>query len=126
MATVLVIDDHRETGVLLVHLFKRHGHTAEWAGSGAAALDYARHGKPDIALLDFMMPEMDGLDTLRKLRGLPSTASVPIVIYTAISDAKFQEFACACGANDVWTKGRFDFSEILKRVNALLSGEGRA
>jgi CheY-like chemotaxis protein len=117
MANILIIDDHRETSLALVRLFNSNGHTAHWVSSGAEAVRYVRTAKPDFVLLDFMMPDMDGLDTLRKLRGNPTTTDVPITIYTAVSDAKFHEFAIECGATDVWTKGELDFEQMLERLN---------
>jgi CheY-like chemotaxis protein len=117
MANILIIDDHRETSLALVRLFNSSGHVAHWESSGTEALRYVRNAKPDFVLLDFMMPDMDGLDTLRKLRGTPTTAHVPITIYTAVSDGKFREFAIECGATDVWTKGQLDFNQMLKRLN---------
>jgi CheY-like chemotaxis protein len=120
MANILVIDDQEETCVLLARLFKSCGHSADWVSSGAAAMQHVRDHQFDFVLLDFMMPDLDGLDTLRKLRGVASTASIPIVIYTAISDSKFQEFARQCGATDVWVKGQCDFPQILERMKPML------
>src|SRR5947209_13767452 len=104
MANVLVVDDHRETCAMLVRMFNRQGHVAACVTDGRAALEYVRRATPDFIVLDFMMPEMDGLTVLKELRTAHTTAAVPVAIYTAVTDPQFETYARQRGATDVWVK----------------------
>jgi DNA-binding response OmpR family regulator len=120
MARILVVDDHRETCMLLMRLFNRYGHTAEIATSGRAALEYLRRTVPHFVVLDFMMPDMDGLAVLREIRAAAETSAVPVAIYTAVGDPQFSEYALQCGASDVWLKAAVKFDEMIGRMERLL------
>ena len=81
---LLVIDDEediREVASLTLEL--KEGWDVAAAGSGAEGLKLARDGAPDAILLDVMMPDMDGPTTLRLLRNLPETRSIPVIFLTA-------------------------------------------
>jgi signal transduction histidine kinase len=80
---VLVADDHPNTTVLMQYVFEREGFRVEKAGDGMTALQIAREQRPDVILLDIMMPMMNGFDVLRTLRHDPLTAKIPTVIITA-------------------------------------------
>jgi CheY-like chemotaxis protein len=120
MGAILIVDDNvdacRPLRRLLIHL----GHAAECRDSGEAALDYLSKSVPDLMILDAMMPGMDGLEVLRRVRGAPETSALPVVMFSAISDPAFREHALSKGANDYWTKASFDFAQLKVKVESLI------
>ena len=80
--------------------------------------------RPDMVILDQMMPGMEGTEVLRRLRADPTTASLPVVIYSALSDPKFQEHARRTGATEVWLKGGFDIGRLREMIERVLAGDG--
>ena len=103
--TILVVDDHRDTRELLVHLLKSAGYVATCVESGAEALAYIERDGPDLVILDSMMPGMSGIDILRAVRGDGRHADLPFVMYTA--DPGAEAAARSLGVRDFVVKGRF-------------------
>jgi two-component system phosphate regulon response regulator PhoB len=89
------------------------------AADGDAALDLARRNPPDVALLDWMMPGVSGLEVCRALRADPRTASATIVIVTARSGAGDREAALSAGADSYFAKP-FSPVELLEAVRHVL------
>jgi len=86
MAEVLIVDDNLPMVEMLATVLELLGHTARPATSGEQGLaEIARH-RPDIVLLDWMMPGIDGCETLRRLRRMPGCDSLPVVVVTAAPD----------------------------------------
>jgi|ERR1051325_2484751 CheY-like chemotaxis protein len=102
---LLVIDDEediREVATLTLEL--KEGWEVAAAGSGADGIVLARNEKPDAILLDVMMPDLDGPSTLRLLRSLPDTKSVPIIFLTAKVQAADRRRYFDMGVNGVIAK----------------------
>ena len=91
MGTVLVVEDHPDTCRMMARLLAAFGHRADCALSGEAALAHlaAAAAPPDVVLLDAMMPGMDGVEVLRRLRADPRTARLPVVMCSAVSDPAY-------------------------------------
>jgi two-component system, OmpR family, alkaline phosphatase synthesis response regulator PhoP len=122
--TVLVVDDERNI-VQLVRLYlSREGVRVESAGGGRQALDKAAALRPDLVLLDLMLPEVDGLEVCRRLR---RESDVPIIMITARDDDVDRIVGLELGADDYLTKP-FNPRELVARVKAVLrrSEGGRA
>ena len=83
MAVVLVVDDDEFTCDAIRRLLTRMGYTTACAVSGAEALNLLEQVRPDVIVLDWMRPGMDGLEVLRKLRADPKTKDVPVLLYSA-------------------------------------------
>ena len=79
MARILVVDDEPDQRFLLRRIFERAGHEVSDAGNGAAALAAVRESPPDLLVTDMMMPVMGGAELIRRLRGEPATAGIPIM-----------------------------------------------
>ena len=121
MASVLVVDDNPDLCRGLVRLLKRLGHAAESVQGGMEALE--RLGKsplPDLLILDVMMPDMDGTEVLRRLRADPATATLPVAVFSAVTDPAFVDHVKGLGADDYWLKASFDYSELGSRLSRLL------
>lgn len=96
------------------------GFTLETCSSGAEAIEKAKSFTPDLILLDVMMPDIDGPQTLEELRKIPNTASTPVIFMTAKVQAKEIEYYKSLGAIDVISKP-FDpmtLAETIKKIMA--------
>lgn len=103
--TLLIVDDVPENLGLLGELLRGAGYRVKAANSGRTALRYASaEPRPDLILLDVMMPEMDGYQVLACLRADPATRSIPVVFLTALGEAGEEEKGLLLGAADYITK----------------------
>lgn len=114
---ILVIDDDSAVTSLLKRGLAYEGYAVETAASGAAGLQSARERPPDLVILDVMMPGIDGLEVLRRLRSADSL--LPVILLTAKDAEMDQVQGLETGADDYVTKP-FSFEILLARVRALL------
>jgi two-component system phosphate regulon response regulator PhoB len=117
--TILIIDDEPELIKLLDYNLTKSGYLAVSARDGATGLDMARKHRPDLIILDVMMPGMDGWEVCKKLRQDSATASTPLLMLTAKAEEADRVLGLELGADDYVTKP-FGVREILARVKALL------
>ena len=115
-ARILVIDDEEDIRNLLDELLRRAGHEVEQAPDGRAGLRALHASRPDLVLLDVSMPELDGWQTLERIRDL---TDVPVLMLTARGDELERVRGLKAGADDYVTKP-FGRQELLARVEALL------
>jgi signal transduction histidine kinase/CheY-like chemotaxis protein/HAMP domain-containing protein len=102
---VLIVDDDLRNIFALSSLVERHGMTALFAENGREAIELlAQHADVDIVLMDVMMPEMDGYDTMRAIRLIPECARLPIIALTAKAMTGDREKCLAAGASDYIAK----------------------
>lgn len=116
---VLVVDDDDKNLKFLGSLLEFYNYDHEEARNGVEALEKTETYKPDLILLDIMMPEMDGYEACRRLKNKPETRNIPVVIITALSDKKSRIEGLNAGANDFLTKP-VDKTELALRVKNLL------
>ena len=116
---VLVVDDQDFNLRLLEALLTPLGHTVRFAVDGIDCLEKVGHVKPDIILLDIMMPKMDGFETAARLKGNPETKNIPVVMVTSLTEVDERIKALECGANDFLSKPVNEL-ELRARVNSLL------
>ena len=114
--TILVVEDEPSLQETLVYNLERNGYRVEAAGDGRAALAAARRLKPDLIVLDVMLPELDGFEVTKILRKEMST---PILMLTARDDEIDRVVGLEVGADDYLTKP-FSMRELLARVKAQL------
>ena len=98
--TVLVVDDFDDTRLLLRTWFERRGFRVIEAENGLQAIDQAETQSPDLIIMDMQMPQLDGLSATRRIRGLASLHSVPIVAVSAYGAEQFRELALAAGCDE--------------------------
>ena len=118
---VLVVDDDPHILDLHCRLVERSGCRALRARHGREALEVLEHTRPDLILLDLMMPVMDGFAVLDALRASEITRSIPVIVLTArvLSDADVER--CNRGVATILSKGLFDTNETLKHIEAALA-----
>ena len=112
---ILIVDDDPAITTLLKLSFELEGHVVMTASNGAEALELARHVHPAAMVVDVMMPEMDGLELIRRLRANPLTIDIPIVCLSAKALASDVDAGIEAGADDYVTKP-CDFEELVERV----------
>jgi two-component system phosphate regulon response regulator PhoB len=126
---VLVVDDDDDIRELISWKLRASGYDVEAAADGEAALAAAAETRPDLVVLDWMMPRLAGLEVCRALRDDPATAGVPVILLTAKAQEADIERGFAAGADDYVVKP-FSPREVLSRVEAVLARsravEGRA
>ena len=115
-STVLVVDDEKNIVQLARLYLNKEGYKVESAYDGLEALKKAKSVRPDLIILDLMMPEMDGLEVCRELR---KTSNVPIIMLTAKGDDIDRIVGLEIGADDYMTKP-FNPRELVARVKAVL------
>ncbi len=116
---VLIVDDIPAARKTLDSLLKTEGYRLHFAANGAEALDAAVKFKPDLILLDVMMPEMDGFEVCRRMRAIPEISEVPLIMVTALDDRASRIKGLEAGADDFLSKP-IDWTELRARVRTIL------
>ena len=116
---ILVVEDENALVTLLRYNLEREGFQVIEAGDGEEALLLAREQRPDLILLDWMLPLLSGIEVCRQLRRLPETRSVPIIMLTARGEEGDKLRGLDSGADDYVTKP-FSPSELIARVRAVI------
>lgn len=114
---VLVVEDDEAMAVALRDGFEYEGYAVELARDGVAGLELVRESRPDLVILDVMLPRLSGLDVCRQLRG--AGEQVPIIMLTARGQEIDRVLGLKLGADDYVTKP-FSFMELIARVEAVL------
>lgn len=118
---VLVADDEPRSRRLLKDLLTAKGHRITEAGDGEETLAAIRRDRPDVVLLDVMMPKMDGFEVCRRLKSDPATALIHVLMITSLTEREHRLKGIECGANDFLTKP-VESEEVLLRVrNAVMA-----
>ncbi|MBW8832584.1 MAG: response regulator [Burkholderiales bacterium] len=118
--TILIVDDMpANLGVLTSHL-ERQGYMAVVAQGGEEGIERARFVRPDLILLDVMMPGLDGFETCRQLKATPATRDIPVVFMTGLTDTSDKLTGFAVGGVDYVTKP-LDGAEVLARIDTHLT-----
>ncbi len=114
--TILIVDDEQKIVDLLVHNLRREGYNTIEANDGVTAVEIAKEKRPDLILLDIMLPRLDGLSVCKKIKNI---YNVPILMVTAKDDELDKIVGLELGADDYITKP-FSVREVVARVKANL------
>ncbi len=120
MARVLVIEDEPDLQELLRYNLQKEGHTVTIAGTGSDGLHELRRQPFDLVLLDLMLPDRDGLEVCRIVRGDEAFSSLPIIMVTAKSEESDVVLGLGLGADDYVTKP-FRVKELMARIRVRLA-----
>ena len=117
---ILIVDDEASNVRLLVNWIVSMGYDIDTAGNGIEAVQKARDGRPDLIILDVMMPLMDGYEACRRIKADPVTAHTPIIMATALHDRMSRLQGLEAGANEFLSKP-IDQAELTLRIRNLLA-----
>lgn len=117
--TILVVDDNEMNLSLMSKILELEGYQVRLAYTGIEAIQSVIQKMPDMAILDVMMPDINGLELCRRLRLPPLNVTVPIVLLSAMNAETERERVVEAGANDLWAKP-FDLEVFRRRVGELL------
>ena len=124
MSRILIVEDDPDIAELVRHYLARAGHEAEVLASGVDAVPRVRDSRPDLLILDLMLPGIHGLEVCRLLRNDTDTRDLPIIMLTARAGESDRVAGFELGADDYITKP-FSPKELVARVAALLRRAGR-
>jgi CheY-like chemotaxis protein len=122
--TIMVVDDNPDIITIVKTILEGKGYNVLSASSGAQLLNLLEGTKPDLIILDIMMPEMDGLEVLSQLKALTETASIPVILLTAKVQYEDVLGGYKLGADYYITKP-FTSTQLVNGINLLL-GEAKA
>lgn len=116
---ILIVDDERDIVKMLDYNLKKEGFRTVFSYDGEDALDLVNRERPDLVILDLMLPGMDGLDVCKALKKENNTSSIPIIMLTARTKETHKVLGLELGADDYVTKP-FSPSELIARIKAIL------
>jgi DNA-binding response OmpR family regulator len=121
MAKIMIVEDDPTLRDIYTTRFSAEGYTVATASDGEAALTTAVKEKPDLILLDIMMPKISGFDVLDILRATPETKDTKIVVMSALSQTADIEKGKSLGASAYLVKSQVTLSEVVEKVKAILT-----
>lgn len=123
MPKILIVEDAQEQLELFAKTFRRAGYDVYGAHDGGHAMDRVRDVRPDIILLDQMMPEVDGITFLSNMRRFPKYKHIPVILITGMNDKLLKNRAAALGVDDLLVKGSFHLRDLMDLVKQRLMGD---
>jgi len=123
-STIMVVDDEPDLVTLLRARLEQREFNVMCVYSGSQALAGLEKQKPDLILLDIMMPEMDGFEVLRRLKAVTETSSIPVILLSALDQLKDISTGYEMGADHYITKP-FNSAHLMRVIDHLLSGDRR-
>ncbi len=115
-ASLLIIDDNSKNLQILAEMLRQNNYRVATAKDGLKAINFAKKRKPDLLMLDVMMPEIDGFEVCRRLKEDPDTSDIPIIFISALADTEDKVKGFQAGGVDYITKP-FQKEEVLARVD---------
>ena len=116
---VMIVEDQADAAELFAEMMRLNGYRVLKTFSGAQAISLIAQEKPDIIILDIMMPEVSGLDVLRFMRQQPDLASIPVVIVSAMATAADMQIGLDAGASIYLTKP-VSYIDLKNAIDGLL------
>jgi len=120
--TIMVVDDDPDIVTIVKTILEVKGYVVQSASSGQEVLSLLKELKPDLIILDVMMPQMDGLEVLTRLKGNPATSSIPVILLTAKVQYEDVLGGYKLGADYYITKP-FTSTQLMTGINLFLSGD---
>ncbi len=124
MAKIMVVDDEPHMVYIVKKYFEMAGHTIVEAPDGRTCLERLNSEKPDLVLLDIMMPGINGWEVCKKIKDDPSTTSILVAMFSVLSDPIDKERSLThCGADEHFVKN-IELSELTHRIEDMLVSRG--
>jgi two-component system, sensor histidine kinase and response regulator len=124
MAKILVVEDEATLQKAMVDILNMNGFTALGASDGEEGLKMTKSERPDIILLDIIMPKMNGFEVLKALKADDATKGIPVIMLTNLESSNDIEQALSLGAMTYLVKSNYELDDILKRVKDALAKSG--
>jgi twitching motility two-component system response regulator PilH len=121
MAQIMIVDDSPTDAHLLQKMLEKNGHRTMTVGNGSEGIEVARLVKPDVILMDIVMPVLDGFQATRELSANPETASIPVIIVTRKDQKVDRVWGMRQGARDYLTKPVSE-NALLSLISEALAG----
>lgn len=125
MAKILIVEDDPLMSRMYQKIFKFEGYEVEMAGNGEEGLEKAKDVKPTLILLDIMMPKMNGLEALEKLKADEALKAIPVVMLTNLAGQSDAEKALSMGAIKYIVKSEYEPKQVTNMVKEILAGYTR-
>lgn len=125
MARILIIEDDPLILRMYQKIFTFENYQVDTSTNGEEGLEKARSNKPTLILLDIMMPKMNGLEVLEKLKQDPETKTIPVVVLTNLAGDQDAETALSKGAVKYIIKSQFDPKQVSDTIKQILAGYTR-
>ncbi len=119
---ILLVEDDDFISDIYITKFTKTGYEVIYAANGQEALEKARSCRPDIILLDLMMPVKNGFETLQELKADPNLKNIQVIILTNLSQEEDKRAVLSMGAVDYCVKATVSFAEMLKKIDLYLKG----
>ncbi len=119
---ILAVDDETDVVLIVKTALQSEGFVVDTAHNGPDALAAVKEQKPDLVLLDVMMPGMSGFDVMRALKADDATATIPIIMLTGLSERKKIQEALVGGTNYYIVKP-FEMADLINKVNDVLNAK---
>jgi len=123
MYKVLIVEDDPLMSRMYQRVFTFEGLDVHLAGNGQVALEALKTFRPDIILADIMMPMMNGVQLLEKLKSDPTTKDIPVAMLTNLADVKTAQEAVEKGALKFFVKSKYDPTQIAMMLKEILGGK---
>lgn len=120
-ARILVVDDEPDVVMIIKTALQAEGYDVASAMNGPDALEEAAEARPDLIILDVMMPGMTGFEVLKVLKSEARTATIPVIMLTGVSDRKKMQEALSSGI-EYYVVKPFDFDDLLSKIKQALEG----
>lgn len=119
--SILLVDDDMTLREMYTERLKAEGYGVMTARDGEEALQMATDNHPNVILLDIMMPKINGLDVLKKLKDQSETKDIPVIVLTALIQDQERKEAMTRGANDYIVKSETMPGEVIEKVHTLIN-----
>lgn len=123
--SVLLVDDDITLREMYAERLKAEGFAVDMAKDGDEAYQKALTDRPNIILLDIMMPKVNGLDCLKKLRDTPQTKDIPVIVLTALIQDREKMESITRGADDYIVKSEMMPGEVIQKVKSVLENSSK-
>jgi CheY-like chemotaxis protein len=119
MATILCVEDNDDNQFMLHRRLTRAGYDVKIAPNGAEGVEWAKTLKPDLIVMDLNLPKVDGFEATRRLKSMPETKHIPIVVLSSHATQRHRNEALAAGCDAYETKPT-DFGSLVSTIASLL------
>ena len=126
MTRILIVEDEDFLMKALIDNFEAEGFEVESAANGAAAVEHIEKRKPELVLLDLLLPRKDGFEVLREMKANPDWALIPVVVLSNLGGDEQIKRALEMGADDYFVKSQHPIEEVIEKVQEYIGGNKSA